>query len=260
MIQKCLTTIFSFVFFAGFAQFKVPTVPKKQTSLYDLAQLLTADEAKKIEEKLIRYSDSTSTQIVIATVETINNEDINILGPRWAHEWGIGQKNEDNGVFILVAKKERKVGIYPGYGVEHKLIAATGAQIIDYIITPEFKKGAYYAGLDKGTDAVFEVLKGTYKSTRKANKKEGVSFPWGIMAFIIILLFVLLGKNKRGGGGGNFRTGRGGLDLTDVIILSSLGRGGFGGGGSSGGGFGGGGFGGGFGGGGFSGGGSSGSW
>lgn len=237
------------------AQFDVPKKPDFQTSVYDYANMLSASQKSQLEEKLIRYSDSTSTQIVVATIPTLNNEDIGTLTPKWAHEWGIGQEKEDNGVFILVAEKEHQIWISPGYGVEDKLIAATTKQVIDYIIVPEFKKGDYYGGLDKGADAIFDILKGKYKGTRKKSKQDFPIAPFIIIG-VILLLFIF--RNRRGGG----NSGRGGgIGLGEMLILSSLGRsgGGFVG-GSSGGGFGGGGFGGGFGGGGFSGGGAGGSW
>ena len=239
----------------SFAQFTIPKKPDFQTSIYDYAQLLSAKDKAALEKKLIKYSDSTSTQIVVVTVETINNESIGILAPKWAHEWGIGQSKQDNGVFILLAKKERKIDIAPGYGVEDRITAGIGGEIIRKIITPEFKTGNYYKGLDKGADAIFDVLKGKYKGERKKNKEKGLP----ILPIIIIVIVILALISKSKNSGGNSGNSGAGPSLLDVIILSSLGRsgGGFGGGGSSGGG---GGFGGGFGGGGFSGGGSSGDW
>jgi len=249
-------TLFSFL--PAFSQFTIPKKPDLQTSVYDYAKLLNATEKGQLEEKLIRYSDSTSTQIVVATVPTINGEDIGILTPKWAQEWGIGQAKEDNGVFILVAEKEHKIWISPGYGLEDRLTAGIGGEISRNIIIPEFKAGSYYKGLDKGADALFDVFKGKYKGERKKNKKEDIPIIPIIIIFIIII--IIIAKNKNNGGNSGGRSG--GMDLADIILLSSLGRGGFGGGsgGSSGGGFGGGGFGGGFGGGGFSGGGSGGGW
>ena len=127
----------------GFAQYTIPGVPTKQTSVYDYANLLNPDEEAQLEEKLIRYSDSTSTQIVIVTIESLKGESIDVLSTNWAQKWGIGQAKEDNGVMIMVAKNDRKVSIRPGYGLEDKLIAATCRQIIDYVIVPEFKTGNY---------------------------------------------------------------------------------------------------------------------
>ena len=243
----------------GFAQFTIPPKPDFQTSVYDYAKLLNAEEKTQLEQKLVRYSDSTTTQIVVVTIESLKGEDIGILTPKWAQEWGIGQAKEDNGVFILLAKDERRIWISAGYGVEDRLTAGIGGEITRNIIIPEFKSGSYYSGLDKGADAIFDVLKGKYKGVRK-DSGNGNSFPVWIVVMIVI--FVIFIAKKRGGGGNSGNRG-GGMDLTDIILLGSLGRGfgsGRSGGGFGGGSSGGGGFGGGFGGGGFSGGGSGGSW
>jgi uncharacterized protein len=245
----------------SFAQFTIPEKPSFQTSVYDYANVLSADEKTQLEEKLVRYSDSTSTQIVVITIESLKGEDVSQLATKWAHTWGLGQAKEDNGVIILVAKDERKIAINPGYGLEDRLTAGIGGEIIRNIIIPEFKGGSYYNGLDKGADALFDVFKGKYKGERKQTKDKKI--PIVPIIIIVFIILALISRNKKDGG--NSGNSGGGPSLLDVILLSSLGRnsggGGFGG-GSSGGGFGGGGggFGGGFGGGGFSGGGSSGSW
>lgn len=246
-----------------YAQFDIPDKPKlaEQTSVYDFATILETNQRKQLERKLIAYSDSTSTQIVLITIPSLKGENIGILGPKWGQEWGIGQKGKDNGVVILMAAKERQIGIYPGYGVEHLITAGQGGEIIRNIIIPEFKRNDYYAGFDKGTDAIFGYLNGTYKAdkTVRADGENSIGglLCLGIIIFVIIFSIVFSNKNNKGGGSGGNNRGRDfGSSLLDILVLSSLGRGGGGGGGS----FGGGGFGGGFGGGGFSGGGSSGSW
>jgi uncharacterized protein len=241
-----------------FSQFTIPEKPSVQTSVYDYAKVLSATEKAQLEEKLIKYSDSTTTQIVVITIESLKGEDVSQLATKWAHTWGLGQAKEDNGVIILVAKAERKIAINPGYGLEDRLTAGIGGEITRNIIIPEFKAGSYYKGLDKGTDALFDVFKGKYKGERKKQSK-GRDFPILPFIVIVIVLIVLFSRNKNGGGNSGNSGGFNGPSLLDVIILSSLGRGGGGGGfgGSSGGG---GGFGGGFGGGGFSGGGSGGDW
>lgn len=261
-----LLFIGSFQIPSAFAQFDVPAKPDAQTSVYDFAKILSESEKSALEQKLINYSDSTSTQIVIATTETINGENIGLLTPRWAQKWGIGQSKEDNGVFILLAEKERSIWISPGYGLEHKLTAGINGEIVRNIIIPEFKKGDYYAGLNKGTDALIQLFNGTYQGTPQPKEKtttnKGSKFFLILIVFIVIIVILSKNRNNRGGKNGGRRGG--GIDLLDIIILSNLGRGGFGGGSSGGGfgggGFGGGGFGGGFGGGGFSGGGAGGSW
>jgi uncharacterized protein len=247
-----------------FCQFTIPDKPKEQTSVYDYVDLLSSSQKISLENKLIRYSDSTSTQIVIVIIERTKNESIGILAPRWAQDWRIGQAKEDNGVLILLAKKDRKIWMAPGYGIEHILSAGITGEITRTVIIPEFKRANFYAGLDKGADAIFQLLNGEYKGTRKENLEE---FDPGIMIFIVIVIifFILIsrGNKNNSGKGKSYRKGSVAGRILETIILSNLGRSGggfgsgsFGGGGSSGGG----GFGGGFGGGGFSGGGAGGSW
>ncbi|WP_111309052.1 TPM domain-containing protein [Confluentibacter sediminis] len=262
IISAFLITLFACSF--SFAQYDIPKKPEFQTSVYDYSNLLSASEKSSLEEKLIKYSDTTSTQIVIAVINSTNGENINYLGAQWGQEWGIGQAKEDNGILILLAKDDRKIAINTGYGIEHLLTDALSKRIIENDIIPYFKQNDYYGGLNRGADAIFEVLNGEYQGTRKSNNSEG--FPVGLIFIIIfIIILISISKNKRHGGG-NRGNKSGGFDIWDAIILSNMGRGnyrggsgGFGG-GSSGGGFGGGGFGGGFGGGGFGGGGASGGW
>ena len=236
------------------AQFDIPKKPSFQTSVYDYADVLNPTEEKELENKLVRYSDSTTTQIVVITIDDLKGEDIGVLATNWAHKWGIGQENEDNGMIILLSKNDREISIRSGYGIEDRMTAGITGEIIRNVITPYFKVDNYFEGLDKGADAIFEVLKGKYKGSRKESSNP---LPFILIVVFIIILIVLASRGNKGGG--NYRGGSG-LDLGDIIILSSLGRGngGFGGGSFGGGSSGG--FGGGFGGGGFSGGGAGGSW
>jgi uncharacterized protein len=258
--------LFLFCGFA-FAQFQIPEKPQVQTSVYDdkTVDLLPTSQEKALEQKLIRYSDSTSTQIVVAIIPSTNGEDINYLGAQWGQKWGIGQADKDNGILILLAKNDRKIAISTGYGVEGSLTDAMSKRIIENSILPEFKNGNFYGGLDRGADVIFQVLNGEFKEERTF--ENGGGFPFGsFLPFIIffVILIILSSRNRRNGGGSGGKRSSG-LDLWDIIILSNMGRsgrsgGGFGSGGSFGGGSSGGGFGGGFGGGGFGGGGASGGW
>ncbi len=265
MIRFVIFIAVLFMQYLGFSQYKIPEKPDFQTSLYDYANILPDSEKQELENKLVRFSDTTSTQLVIVTIDDLKGDDIQILTPTWAHKWGIGQKKEDNGVFILLSKNDRKIWISSGYGLEHLLTAGTIGEIVRNRIIPEFKNGSYYNGLNSGIDAIFEVIKGSYKGTRI--QEEPSILPLLIFIVFFILLIFLVSKGNKNNGGNNGTGNFSGPDLMDIIILSRMGRGGgsFGGGGfggSSGGGFGGGsgGFGGGFGGGGFSGGGAGGSW
>lgn len=247
------------------AQFKIPEKPNFQTSVYDYYNLLSSEEKSNLEEKLIRYSDTTSTQIVVAIIASTEGEYINYLATNWAHKWGIGQKKEDNGVFILLAREDRKINISTGYGVEHLLTDRMCSRIINNDIIPYFKQDNYYGGLHNGTDSIFKVLNGEYQGTRKS---DGDGFPAIIIIFLIfmfIIFIIAIVKSKGKGGRGRRRYRSSSDDIIEAIILSKMGKGRFkrnsgGFGGWSGGSSSGGGFGGGFGGGGFGGGGASGGW
>lgn len=255
----------SFLLFITFlplwSQFEIPDKPDKQTSVYDYINLLDANQKNTLEQKLIRYSDSTSTQIVTVIIASTEGESITYLGANWGQKWGIGQKGKDNGVLILLARDDRKIAINTGYGVEGSLTDAMSRRIIENLIIPDFKAGDYYGGLNKGADAIFQVLNGEFKEERTFNHSEGFPFSSLIPVIIFFIILIILSKRNKRNGDGNGGRKSSGLDLWDFIILSNMGRsgrssGGFGGGGS----FGGGGFGGGFGGGGFGGGGASGGW
>lgn len=239
------------------AQYDIPKKPADisgQTSVYDYANVLASGEKTALEQKLIRYADSTSTQIVMITIESANGEALDLLGARWGQAWGIGQAKEDNGIVVILAKEDRRIDINTGYGIEYRITDRMAKRIIEDVMIPQFRAGSYSAGLNAGADAIFSALKGEFKETRDFSKAQ---FPWGaLLVFGIFILFIILSIGNKNNRNGNRN---GGTSLLDVIILSNMGRGGFGGGGF-GGGSSGGGFGGGFGGGGFGGGGASGGW
>ena len=109
--------------FPALGQYEIPPKPPlaEQTSVYDYIGLLDAVEKSSLEQKLIRYSDSTSTQIVMAIIGSTEGENIEYLGAQWGEAWGIGQDKEDNGILILLARDDRRIAINTGYGVEEFL-------------------------------------------------------------------------------------------------------------------------------------------
>lgn len=272
-MQELKHIIFKLVFllclgspFVGMAQYEIPPIPKLQTGVYDDdIKLLSASEKYTLEQKLIRYSDTTSTQIVVAIISSTKGEYINYLGAQWAEEWGTGQADKDNGIFILLAKDDRKINISTGKGTEHLLTDAMSKRIIDREIIPYFKQNDYYGGLNRATDAIFEVMTGEYKGTRQNNTTEFTFIIFIFLIIIFIIFIIAISKSKKGGGRGRNGGNRSDYSksLLEAIILSNVGRGNYSRGSSSGGFSGkssGGGFGGGFGGGSFGGGGASGGW
>lgn len=232
----------------------IPSKPQHQTAVYDDAGFLNSSEKKALEQKLIKYADTTSTQIVVASINSLEGEYIGTYAAEWAHEWGIGQKGKDNGVLILIAKDDRKFWITTGKGVEGELTDALSKRISDQVISPAFQNGQYYNGLDAATDKIMEILSGEFDNDFSAEEE----FPWkALIPLLFFIIFFIVVSQRHGGGKGGNGTKSNSNWLFDAILLSSFGRGGGSGfGGGNGGGFGGGGFGGG----GFGGGGAGGSW
>lgn len=244
--------------------------PAKPTKLVnDYTGTLSPEEIDRLERKLVAFDDSTSTQIAVVLIKSLEGYDVADYAVRLAEKWGVGGEKNNNGIMLLAALDDRKLTIQTGYGVEGALPDAITARIRLNEINPFFKEGRYFEGLDRGTDAIISYTKGEYKSEEPKNKaKDGgrSRSPIGIIIIIIILIIVL---RSRGGGGGNQIIGRRGSanPFWWMLMGSALGGGrssgggwgGFSGGSGGFGGGGGGGFGG-FGGGSFGGGGSSGSW
>ena len=249
------------LFGTALGQYTIPEKPTKANpdAVYDYIALFSENQKRALDTKLTTYSDTTSTQIVVAIISSSKGEDISLLGAKWGQQWGIGQANEDNGILIILTKDDRMVDINTGYGIESIISDRDAKQVIERIMIPQFKQGNYYAGLDQGTDALIQMLEGNFKGT--PSRKNNVSNLKPIILFIVfILILILLNQgNRRGRGGRGGRRGVGDTIL-ETIILSNMGRGSWGGGSSGGSWSGGGGFGGGFGGGGFGGGGASGGW
>ncbi|MDB5201720.1 MAG: methanol dehydrogenase [Ferruginibacter sp.] len=252
--------LFSFVM--GFAQpFKADDLltPRTgvQTLVNDFANILTPDQRQALENKLVAFDDSSSTQIAVVIVPSLDGNDISEFNTKLGRAWGVGGKEFSNGVILLISKDDRKLNIATGYGVEGALPDITASHIIQDVIVPNFKGNDYYRGIDEGTDAIIKAVRGEYNTPRPAKKIGGKS----ILPFIIIIIIILLFSSRGGGNNGTFMSRRGSRGLAETIFWGSMlgggrgGGGGFGGGGSGGGG----GFGG-FGGGSFGGGGASGSW
>jgi uncharacterized protein len=221
--------------------------PPKLVNIFS-KDFLTTEQIEALEQKLRNYNDSTSTQITIVAVESLQGYDANEYATALGRKWQVGSKDFNNGVVVLIATggKEgtRDAYIAPGYGLEGAIPDVTAKSIIEHELIPNFKEGNYYRGLDEATDAIIKAAAGEYKAPQGygSKKKKGLSI--GTIIFLVIMLVIFLGT---GGGGGGTYVSRGGY--------GGWSGGGWSGGGSSGGG----GFGG-FGGGSFGGGGAGGKW
>ncbi len=247
------------------AQSRVLPKPNPPRLVNDAAQLLTPDQMASLEAKLVAYDDTTSNQIAVVLVKTLNGLEPNDYATELGREWGVGGKEFNNGLVILIStgndgQEKRKVYIATGYGLEGAIPDIIAKRIVDREMIPNLQAGNYYRALDEATDALIKAAAGEYKAPEGyRNRGEGEGgMPLGLIIFIIIMviIFASRGGGGRGGGGMLSRRGYRGWNAGPPIFFP----GGFGGGGGGGfGGGGGGGFGG-FGGGGFGGGGAGGNW
>jgi uncharacterized protein len=234
----------------------------------DFAGIINDSQERQLENKLVQFNDTTSTQITIVTVRSLNGLTPEVFADQIGEKWGVGQKGKNNGIVILVkpriGNEKGQARISVGYGLEGVMTDATSKQIIEQEMKPYFSKGDYYSGIDLAVNTIMSLVKGEFTADQYA-KGGGTKFAGLLVPIIIIILIFIF---TRGNSGRHYTSGSKGTSIWTAIWLASMmnNRGGGGswgdfrsGGGSFGGGGGGGGFGG-FGGGSFGGGGAGGSW
>ena len=247
----------------------IPARPNPPRLVNDFAGVLSTEQKDILEQKLVALDDSTSNQVAIVLIKTLNDYPIEDYANKLFRSWGIGNKKTNNGVLIVAATDDHKVRIEVGYGLEGAIPDITANSIIENDIVPSFKTQNYYQGLNAASDDISKAASGEYHVQRQRDDSDDNAQGGGAWIGIIIIIIVIIAIIRRGGGGTGggmmSRRGYGGLGsfILGNIIGSSLGGGGRGWGGNGGGGWSGGGGGGGFGdfgGGSSGGGGASGSW
>lgn len=240
----------------------IPARPVPPRLVNDFTGTLTPEQVQALEQKLVAYDDSTSNQVAVVIMKTIGDYPIEEVALGIIRNWGVGGKEHNNGIVLLVAKDDHKIRIEVGYGLEGAIPDVTAKSIIDNDLTPNFKEGNFYRGFDQATDDIIKAAAGEYTAPEGYHRK-GRGFPIGPIIFIIIILIIAISRGGGRGGGMISRRGYGGFGTGWIIgsILSGMANRGGGGWSGGGGGWsgGGGGFGG-FGGGGGGGGGASGGW
>ena len=236
---------------------KFPAKPNPPRLVVDDANVLTPEQEAQLERKLVAYDDSTSNQIAIVTIETLNDYPIEEYALKLFRDWGIGNKKTNNGVLVLAVIQDRKLRIEVGYGLEGAIPDITANHIIQDDIAPNFRNEDYYEGLNAASESIIKAALGEYTAPEGYRNKDsgGGGRILGMIVAFIVILIILSNINRRGGGGFGSRRGWRNVGPT-VFWPTGWGSGGGGGGWSGGGG---GGFGG-FGGGSSGGGGASGGW
>ena len=180
-----------------FAQNDLPDKPDAWVN--DYANILNGEQESILNGKLNRLEKATSTQIFLAIFERIpENYYLDDFVVKLYEKWRPGRKNENNGVLIAMFTADRKIRIEVGYGLEGVLTDMQAGRVIDDVITPEFKRGDYFAGLNNGIDVIISAVKGEYtipiKGKSKSNRTNWVT--------LFIIFFVIISILRRFGGRG----------------------------------------------------------
>jgi uncharacterized protein len=238
--------------------------PPLSGRVVDQADLIDPATEQALTEKLAALEAKSSDQLVVVTVSSLQDQEIEDYGYQLGRHWGIGQKQGDNGALLIVAPNERKVRVEVGYGLEPILTDAFSSRVIRDDILPAFRDGDYQAGIVGGVDALITQLELTpaeaqARAAAAATEQDGGETAAIVPVIVIAIIFFgvfLIAVGSAGRGRRHRRDG-----VTPILIWAAseaLKNSGRGGGWGGGGGFGGGGFGGG--GGSFGGGGASGGW
>jgi uncharacterized protein len=255
-------------------------IPVNDGFVTDEAHLLTSDQEATLEQNLDQYRKTTSNEIAILTMPSLSGADIAQFSVDVGRKWGVGTKQNNNGILMVISYADHQINIATGYGLEGAVPDIVAKGIIDTDVIPRFRQGNYYEGITTAVDSLQKHIAGEYTAKRYEVQSSGFT-PWIFFIFFIFLNWIgaFLARSKSWWMGGVLG-GVFGVILTilyiwwvtiPLLIIIGLafdyllsragprgrgGRGGFGG-------FGGGGFGGGsggFGGGSFGGGGASGRW
>lgn len=171
----------------------------------DFVGLLSAEQAARLEKDLVTFNDTTSTQIVVVIVNSLQGMDANYFAYKIGESWGVGQKGRNNGVVLLVKPKTSdsrgQVAISVGYGLEHVLTDALSKRIIEQQIIPFFRNNQYFEGIQAGVKAIMLASTGQYKAMPRKNENFEGS-PWfalGVLAFMFFAFFLSLiqSRNRR---------------------------------------------------------------
>jgi uncharacterized protein len=220
--------------------------PRPDGRITDRTGTLGPREIAALENKLETFEKETTNQIAVLLIPSLEEDSLEDFSIRLAEKWKIGQKGRNNGAILLIVKNDRKLRIEVGYGLEGALPDALAGSIIRNEISPRFKEGRFYAGIDAGLTAIMAATKGEYRSVKK-NPQRSQGLPlWVPLLFILVFGFFMvmsvMGRRRHyhSGGSGGWTTGGGywggggGGSFGDSGGGFSGGGGDFGGGGASG--------------------------
>ena len=146
--------------FGGDAVTKTTTVtmPVPNGYVNDLADVISAEKQAELEAALLLFAESGKGEIAVLTIETTSPDSIEQYGVKLASAWKVGSSEEDNGVVLILATKDRKVRIEVGYGAEAVLTDAQSGRILDNDVVPYLKSQNWEVGVTSGVSAIINEL------------------------------------------------------------------------------------------------------
>ena len=180
------------------AQPPVPAKPNPPRLVNDFAGFLSPAEAAQLENTLVAYNDSSSSQVTILTVNDLGDYAIEDWALEFGRKWGIGRKGKNNGVVILASKNPRKINISPGYGLEGALPDAICKRIEVQKIVPNFRTGNYYQGFASAVEAIRGTIKGEFVNDEpKTGSGSNLGFTIFLIFLVCIVVFFIFVSNSR---------------------------------------------------------------
>jgi uncharacterized protein len=173
-------------------------VPALKGRVNDYAGILSNGAQHQLETVLADLERTDSTQIVVLTIPSLEGDSLEDFSIRVAEQWKIGQKSNDNGAILIISKKDRKIRIEAGYGLEGKLTDLMCGRIIRNVITPNFKSGDFDAGVIQGVSAMIGTVKGLYTAEPKPTRTRRRSSSPGVFGFFALFFIInMLGRVNR---------------------------------------------------------------
>ncbi|WP_425349413.1 TPM domain-containing protein [Falsochrobactrum shanghaiense] len=172
-------------------------VPVLSGRVVDDAGIIDPAQRAQLTQKLADFEAKSSDQVVVVTVPSLNGEDIESFSNRLFRAWALGQKQEDNGILLVVAPNERRVRIEVGYGLEGTMTDALSSVIVNGTIIPAFRNGDYSGGIVQGVDGILSVLSGDGAELEARAKRNAQSQPddvdWIAVVFITFWFLIFFG-------------------------------------------------------------------
>ena len=173
---------------ASATAFAEVAVPELKARVTDLTGTLSVSQQAELEKSLAAFEAKKGSQIAILLVPTTQPESIEQFSMRVAESWKLGRKGVDDGVLILVAKNDRSLRIEVGYGLEGVVPDVVAKRIVSEIITPQFKQGRFFEGLQEGVARVVGVVEGEPLPPPPEPSEGDTSEDWWGAVFVVAVL------------------------------------------------------------------------